>query len=124
MYEAPPTTFEELLAPHPKEVREVALWLRELIVTEFPQLEERIYGGTKVANALYSVGAPDRVALGLQPGKGCVKLFLHDPEHLQTDVWRLEGSGKHMRHIKLREVAEGRRDELVRLAAIPVRRRS
>lgn len=124
MYEGPPTTFEELLAPHPKEVRDVPLWLRSIIEEEFPELEERIYGGTKVANALYSVGAPDRVALGLQPGSGCMKLFLHDPEHLETNVFRLEGSGKHMRHMKLRTVADDQRDELVRLAAIPVSRRT
>ena len=124
MYTTPPTTFEELVAPHPKDVREVASWLRALILDEFPGLEERIYGGTKVANALYSVGAPDRVALGLQPGSGCVKLFLHDPEHLKTDVFRLEGSGKHMRHIKVRTIDEGRRDEILRLAAIPVHRRT
>ena len=124
MYATPPTSFDELVAPHPEDVREVALWLRGLIREEFPHLEERIYGGSKVANALYSVGGPARVALGIQPGAGCVKLFLHDPEHLKTDVFRLEGSGKHMRHIKLRSIPEDRRQELVRLAAVPVGRRT
>jgi hypothetical protein len=124
MYDSPPQTFEALVAPFPAPIQEVATWLRELILTEFPQLEENIYGGTKVGNALYSVGSSDRVALGIQPGQRFVKLFVHDPEDLKATPFKLEGSGKHMRHVKFTSVPKNRRADVVALARIPVERRS
>jgi hypothetical protein len=124
VYQKPPQSFTELVAPFPPDVREVASWLRDLILREFPQVEEAVYGGTKVGNALYSVGSPDRVAVGIQPGGRFVKLFVHDPEHLGTPPFKLEGSGKHMRHVKFSEVPAERRAELLALVRIPIERRS
>lgn len=124
MYDEKPETFEAMIEPFPESVRETAEWLRGLIVESFPHVEEDIYGGTKMANALYSVGGKDRVALGIQPGPTYVKLYVHDPEHLGDPPFKLEGSGKHMRHVKLAQIPEERRDELVALMRIPVERRS
>lgn len=124
MYDRPPETFAELVEPFPSSIRETAGWLRDLILESFPHVEERIYGGSKVANALYSVAAPDAVALGIQPGKRFVKLFIHDPEHLGTPGFKLEGRGKHMRHIKFVEPPEADREALVELMGIPVGRRT
>lgn len=124
MYVEPPTTFEALLVPYPARVREIATWLRSLILDEFPQLEENVSGGRKVGTALYSVGGADRVALGMQPGERFVKLFLHDPDHLPPTSFELEGKGRHMRHVKLSAVPLDRRDELLALARVPVERRS
>lgn len=123
MYESPPETFEELIEPYDREVRETAEWLRSLILESFPELEERVYGGTKVANALYSVESPDSVALGLQPGQRLVKLFVHDPEQLGQPPFKLEGRGKHMRHIKFTAPPQDQREALVALMRIPVQRR-
>mgnify|MGYP002622957920 CR=1 FL=1 len=124
MYQTPPDTFPDLIAPYAPQIQETAAWLRDLILQSFPTLEENIYGGTKVANALYSVGSPEAVALGIQAGERCVKLFIHDPEHLGSPSFKLEGRGKHMRHIKFTSADESRRDELVALMGIPVGRRS
>jgi hypothetical protein len=124
VYSTPPQTFAELTAPFPPEIRRTAEWLRELILTEFPQLTEQVSGGSKVANALYSVHAPERVALAIQPGERFVKFFVHDPDHLGESPFKLEGSGKHMRHIKFAAPPVDQRRELAALAAIPVRRRS
>ena len=124
MYATPPQSFEELIAPFPTGIQEIATWLRHLITAEFPQLRENVYGGTKVGNALYSVGSTERVALGIQPGERFVKLFVHDPEHLPVTPFKLEGSGKHMRHVKLNSIPKERRKELLALARIPVERRS
>jgi hypothetical protein len=124
VYAEPPQTFEEMVKPFSHEVREVAEWLRSLLLAEFPELDENIYGGSKVATALYSIGGTDRVALGIQPGGRFVKLFVHDPEHLPSTSFKLEGKGKHMRHIKLSSVPVSGREELVHLARVPVARRS
>ncbi|NNF15047.1 MAG: hypothetical protein HKN72_17610 [Gemmatimonadetes bacterium] len=124
MYGSPPKTFDELIAPFDPETRETAEWLRTLILESFPHLEEGIYGGVKLANALYSVDSPNSVVLGIQPTEGLVKLFIHDPEHLGRSSFKLEGRGKHMRHIKFTAPPDERRDELVELMRIPVERRS
>jgi hypothetical protein len=124
VYESPPGTFDEMVRPFPTGVQETAHWLRSLILQSFPQVTEGIHGGAKVANALYSVGRPDAVALGLQAGARFVKLFIHDPDHLGKPSFRLEGRGKHMRHIKFGEPPEKRRAELIELMRIPVERRS
>ena len=77
-----------------------------------------------VGNALHSAGSTERVALGIQPGQRFVKLFVRDPEHLPATPFKLEGSGKHMRHVKLSSIPEARRKELLAWARIPVERRS
>lgn len=119
-----PRTFEDIVAPHPPSVRATAAWLRALILECFPQVDEGIHGGAKMGMALYSVGSPDAVALGLQPGPRVVKLYIHDPELLETSAFELEGRGKHMRHVKFDEPPIELRDELVELMSIPVERRS
>ena len=124
MYDQPPQTFEEVIAPFPEAIRATASWLRTLIFESFPQVEENIYGGSKVANALYSVGSTTSVALGIQPGARAVKLFVHDPAHLGKTAFKLEGKGKHMRHIKFTAPPVREQEELVELMRIPVARRS
>jgi hypothetical protein len=124
MYPTPPTTFAALIEPWPAEVREIATWLRDELLAEFPQLVESVSGGQSAGTALYGVGSPDRVAVGMQPGKGFVKFFLHDHALLPPSSFRLEGSGKHARHIKLRAAPIQAKAELLALARIPIERRS
>lgn len=113
MYDSPPTTFAALVNPYPATVRAIAEWLRAELLREFPQLQETVSGGLKSGTALYSVGGPERVAVGMQPGDGFVKFFLHDHSLIPPGRFRLEGSGKHSRHIKIREIPERYRDELI-----------
>lgn len=124
MYDSPPTTFAALIGPYPADVRAIAEWLRTELLKEFPQLQESVSGGLKNGTALYSVGDPDRVAVGLQPGDGFVKFFLHDHSLIPAGRFRMEGAGKHSRHIKLREIPAAYRDELMHMARIPIERRS
>ena len=124
MYDRPPRSFAEFIDPFPAPIQETARWLRAVIRESFPHVAEEISGGSKVANALYSVGSRDAVALALQPGPRFVKLFIHDPEHLGTTTFELEGRGKHMRHIKFTEPPRARREELIALMSVPVERRS
>lgn len=124
MYQSPPTTFAALLSPYPADVRAIAEWLRDELLKEFPQLQEHVSGGLRSGTALYSVGGLDRVAVGMQPGDGFVKFFLHDHSLIPAGRFRLEGAGKHSRHIKLCEIPECHRDELMDMARIPIERRS
>lgn len=120
MYAETPESFDELIAPVPAELGATAEWIRRLILDEFPQVEENIYGGKKMAMALYSVGGRNSVALGIQPGRSSVKLYVHHPELLGDTPFRLEGRGRHMRHIKFTAPPVERRAELLTLIGIPV----
>jgi hypothetical protein len=124
VYTSPPTTFAALVRPYPADVRAIAEWLRTELMREFPQLQESVSGGLKSGTALYSVGGLEHVAVGMQPGDGFVKFFLHDHSLIRAGRFRLEGAGKHSRHIKLREIPQANRDELMNMARIPIERRS
>lgn len=124
VYERAPSDFGELIAPFPPHIRATASWIRDVLLEEFPQVRESMGGGTKVAHALYSVGGADRVALGIQPGPRFVKLFIHDPEAIGDTPLRLEGRGKHMRHVKFSEPPTEEREHLIALMRIPVERRA
>ena len=124
MYDTPPTDFDALLAPYPAEIQIIAFSLREALLHAFPQLAENVSGGVAIGIALYSVGSSERVAVGIQPGKGFVKVFLHDAHLLPASSLKLEGAGKHTRHIKLRALTPEAKAEIMALASVPVLRRS
>jgi hypothetical protein len=120
-----PGTLDDLLARATPAVADVARRLRALVYTvdpqtvEVPRLGERTVGygvGPKKMSDTYAYIAPygAHVNLGFYHGAA-----LADPEGL------LEGSGKALRHVKVRSVAEAERPALRRLltAAIAERRR-
>lgn len=68
--------------------------------------------------ALYSVNGPDNVICGIQPTQNMCKLFFHGWEQLEEAGYRLEGSGKHARHIKVRSSQELEPDGLADMIEI------
>lgn len=56
--------------------------------------------------ALYSIDEPNNVVCGIQPTESMCKLFFHGWKHLKKAGYRLEGSGRHARHIKIRSSEE------------------
>ncbi|MFW6084612.1 MAG: DUF1801 domain-containing protein [Gemmatimonadota bacterium] len=101
-----PESFEELLAPLPEEVREVATRLRAVIGRALPDADEAVSGGAKMGMALYSLDGPNDVVCGIQPTGATCKLFFHGWRELKEAGYRLEGSGKHARHVKIPSVRE------------------
>lgn len=112
-YATPPTTFEELIAPFPRDIREAASALRAVVQSTIPNADEQVSGGLKFAMALYSIGPATNVACGLQPSAAHVKFFLHHVRPGDIPELKLEGSGKHARHVKVATVAEANRPEIV-----------
>lgn len=106
VYERPPATFEELIAPFPAAVRESAVALRRLILAAQPDADELVSGGLKFGTALYSVGRPTNVACGLQPTAAHCKLYLHHVRPGDVPGLRLEGSGKNARHVKIASASD------------------
>src|SRR3972149_6379262 len=101
IYKRKPENFNELVAPFPKEVRTVAFGLRRMIREALPRAEENIYGGVFVAPAPHSIGDPTKVICGIQPDKIQCRLFLHNVADLKPPGIKIEGTGKHARHVKV-----------------------
>ncbi|WP_100655991.1 DUF1801 domain-containing protein [Alteromonas flava] len=104
MYSAAPTTFAEMIAPVPGNIKTTAQQLRSIINQTLPMLTETVSGGLKVANALYSFETENQVVCGLQVNQENVKLFIHQFSAVDTADFKLQGSGKHVRHIKFSDV--------------------
>lgn len=113
-----PQTFEELLAPVPDSVRKLAGRLRDCIKAALPDADETFHGGAKLGMALYSVGGPNSVVCGIQPTDGMCKLFFHGWKQLAEHGYRVEGSGKHARHLKLRSAEEVDSEAIARMVRI------
>ena len=100
VYRQPPTTFEQMVAPFPESIQQTAEMLRQVISSTLPQLTETIYGGNKIANALYSFDNPNQVVCGIQANEKVCKLFVHFYDQVQGMGFAIDGTGKHARHIK------------------------
>lgn len=101
-----PTTFPELLQPLPADVREVATRLRAMVQAAVPDADEAVSGGARMGMALYSIDGPNNVICGIQPTANMCRLFFHGWKQLEEFGYRLEGSGKNARHIKIRSSEE------------------
>ena len=104
-------TVEELLAPYTPEVRAIAERARDLVLSVYPQAVEQVdpadhllaYGrGLKMAEQLWYI-APFKAHANLGFARGTE---LHDPAGL------LEGTGKRLRHVKLRSLEDVDRSAL------------
>jgi hypothetical protein len=112
-------TIEEWLAPSPPEIRDIALRARAVIFEELPEARELVdLGDGLLAFGPSSEGQGIRMrdlAVGLIPHSRWVNaqfanaVDLPDPESL------LEGTGKHIRHVKLRSIADAERPAFRRL---------
>jgi hypothetical protein len=93
--------FEQLLVTNQPEAQELARQLRQLVRRLLPKAQEKIYPGWGVA--WYSLGGPGPGFLSIGPQKGYVNLYFKDGPALDDPDGLLEGSGKRLRHVKIRQ---------------------
>lgn len=101
---------EDVLQGSSDSVVEVTLYLREIIKALDPRVEEGFYGGKVVKMASFSIGKSDNVIAVLSPAAHHLKLYLHHTDKVDTGDLKLQGKGKHAKHIKIEskeEVDEG-----------------
>ncbi len=92
--------FEQLLVTNQPEAQELARELRRLIQRLLPKAQEKIYRGWGVAD--YTFGGTGRGFITIGPQKGYVNLYFMDGVDLDDPDGLLEGSGKRLRHVKIR----------------------
>jgi hypothetical protein len=103
---------KEFFALYSKEVQELAWQARDLIFSLAPDISETVYPQMKVIRYGTDGNKMSGLVFGLMPTKNGVSLgFMHgaslpDPENL------LEGTGKNLRHVKLKSVEDVARPAL------------
>lgn len=109
----PPADLVKFLKPYDREIQKLALDLRQLVLEEMAPCHENIYDAYSAVAIGY--GPTERVSDGIFHiavyGKGVNLGFNHgamldDPEGI------LEGSGKQIRHIKIRTPSDLARPEI------------
>lgn len=107
-------TLEELFGSHTPEVQNIARRARDLILSVYPEAVEQVDGpdhlitygrGLRMGDQLWYV-APYKAHVNMGFIRGTDQA---DPAHL------LEGTGKRLRHVKLRSMADVERPALLEL---------
>lgn len=85
--------------------KEICIKLCNMILKAFPKIEEKMWIGVPwYANKAYVVALKDHVNLGV-----CIKGLT------KNELAVLEGTGKIMRHIKIRNIKDIKEENIVRL---------
>ena len=109
----PPTALIKFLKPYDREVRDVALKLRALVLEEMAPCYENIYDAYSAVAIGY--GTSDRLRDGIfhiAVYSNHVNLGFNDGASLDDPKGILQGSGKLIRHITIETAEELKRPEL------------
>src|SRR5258705_13986549 len=113
MAHRPPPSLIKFLKPYDREIKDLALKLRELVLEEMAPCYENIYDAYSAVAIGY--GASDRLRDGIFHiavyAKG-VNLGFNDGATLADPKGILEGSGNRIRHIKIRKPGDLARPEI------------
>ena len=102
-----PESWDEVLSMHTAEVQGAARVLEEVIRTELPDVMVQFDPG----NGLLAFGRSMKMRellFALIPHAGCVNLQLADGALLPNPDGLIEGTGKRIRHIKVRSAEKAR----------------
>jgi hypothetical protein len=105
-------TFDDVIAPHPKSTQKIAKRLRKLVMDVLGNADEQIVGGAKVKLALYTHPETNRVMCGVQPAGETCLLYVHRLRKLDHPRLKLEGKGKHAKHIRFETIGKAFDDDV------------
>jgi hypothetical protein len=94
---ARPATFDELIVSRPADVQVLARRLRQLVRNALPEAKETVHLGWKIA-----IFRLNRDVCGIAPLKDRCNFYLMRGAQLADPDRRLEGTGKGLRHLKVR----------------------
>ena len=108
-------TFEDLLAITGEDFKSIAIRLKEIILDIHPDTCEVVRIGDRAAT--YGVG-PKKMSEGyvyIMPHKNWINLGFYKGAHLADKYELMEGTGKSLRHIKIRSLTDANRPEIQQL---------
>jgi hypothetical protein len=113
---------EPLLEKLSPEVRALVQQLRTLVKDVIPQVSEKVYMGWGTIH--YRTGDNMRdIIVALAPQRTYVNLEFGDGVDLPDPAYRLEGTGKRLRHVKIRSSEDAQHPDVRGLLETAVRRR-
>jgi hypothetical protein len=113
---------ERLLEPHMESVGAAARAVRDLIRTEAPQAIESVDFGNRLIAFGWSMRMRD-LLFAIIPHTAHVNLQLADGAELPDPTTIVEGTGKRIRHVKLRSAADVGRPAILALVRAQIERR-
>ncbi|TSE09171.1 hypothetical protein [Aquimarina algiphila] len=92
---------------------EIGNKLKEIIESNFDNIEWNIIGGEKVKLVLYSRNGKNNVLCGIQEGNNdsCM-LYIHHMVKLKHDRLKYSEKGKHAKHIKFNNIEDIIEDDI------------
>ena len=105
---AAPDQLEALYAKLTPEVRPLMEELRKLVAEVVPRAEEGVHLGWSVVQYRKPGGSMRDLAIALSPQRAYVNLEFGDGIDLPDPAHRLEGTGKRLRHVKIRSLDDAR----------------
>lgn len=115
-FETPPRTWDEVLAGYSEGTGALTRAIRQIVLECLPELTEHVGGAKMMGYAQYKHDA--NVWAMISPEDTHVKLYFHNLKADATGQWKVEGTGKHARHVKLQAAPEQPlRDLLAQVAA-------
>lgn len=97
------TDLDTLLANHTPAVKETARALRQVLAAAFPEAVEQVDFGNKLLAVGKSMAMRD-LTFAIIPHSAHVNLQLPDGVELPDPTGLVEGTGKRIRHVKVRSV--------------------
>ncbi|HEX8637964.1 MAG TPA: DUF1801 domain-containing protein [Pyrinomonadaceae bacterium] len=98
--------FNEFLEPFTPEVQEISLCLRSLIFKNAPDIFENIYSNMKIVRYGVEDNKLEGIVCHIAPLKSAVNFGLYRGAVLPDPSKLMEGTGKMLRHVKVKNVAE------------------
>jgi hypothetical protein len=95
---------DQLLGSYDAVVKEIALQARDLILKLMPKTEEKVYFGWRIISFSLNAEMSGQFC-SIGPGKKYVNLYFMQGTSLDDPKGLLEGTGKNMRHVKIREAS-------------------
>jgi hypothetical protein len=102
---------DRLLAPHAPDIQAAARTLRRLIEEELPRVAEQVDFGNRLIGFGHSMRMRD-LLFAVIPHTAHVNLQLADGVDLPDPTGIVEGTGKRIRHTKVRSAAIAERDDV------------
>ena len=123
MSKTAPSSFHQLLELTERDLQPVAIRLKDLILEVDPDACEVVRLGERAAT--FGLG-PKKMSEGyafILPHKNWVNLGFYQGAALANQSALLEGSGKNMRHIKIRSLADAEQPGLKQILALAIAER-
>jgi hypothetical protein len=109
-------TIEEFLIPYDPKVQEICLELRKIVLELLPESHETLYTGWK--NFTYGIGenrSDKDLIVYIAPFKDSVNLGFYRGTNLPDKKKLLKGTGKLLKHIKLKTISDYAIDDIKQL---------